>query len=180
VGIHEQRRALSSARLRRKGIYDAGKRGFRDETRAEYRALLDKYALSYSRRSVLLVDAGPRQIAEFIGWLLKQPNGRGGVLSDKSVRNALGPLRAVLPTAKHKGVVRDNPAVGAALPHRPRIEEDEDLPQPLPGDSMDLVVSLVHPDHRVMFDLLAATGVRRSKLLAFHVRQKRLTGIAAR
>lgn len=32
---------------------------------------------------------------------------------------------------------------------------------------MELVVQLVHTDHRDTFELLAATGVRRSELLAF-------------
>ena len=35
---------------------------------------------------------------------------------------------------------------------------------------MELAVSLVHPEHRLMFELLAATGVRRSELLAFEGR----------
>jgi integrase len=35
---------------------------------------------------------------------------------------------------------------------------------------MELVVSLAHADHRLMFELLAATGVRRSELLALEVR----------
>jgi integrase len=35
---------------------------------------------------------------------------------------------------------------------------------------MEQVVSLVNPDHRLMFGLLAATGVRRSELIALEVR----------
>lgn len=69
---------------------------------------------------------------------------------------------------------------GAALPHRPRIEEDDELPRPFPRvdgvETMELVVELVHADHRVMFELLAATGVRRSELLAFEVRHLHLSG----
>ena len=41
---------------------------------------------------------------------------------------------------------------------------------------MELVVSLIHPKHRPMYELLAATGVRRSELLAFEVRHLHLTG----
>jgi integrase len=123
----------------------------------------------------------PTAIDKFIGWLCKQPNGRGGVLSDKSVRNALGPLTAWLASAKREGLIKINPAVGAALPHRPQIEEDEELPRPFPRidgkETMELVVSLVHPDHRLMFELLAATGVRRSELLAFEVRHLALDGV---
>ena len=156
--------------------HGTGKRGFRDETRSEYRALLARYALRYFRASLALRDVTPKAVAEFIGWLGKQPNRRGGTLSDKSIRNALGPLMACLASAKREGVIRSNPAAGAALPHRPRIEEDEELPRPFPGDTMELVVSLVHPTHRLMFELLAATGLRRSELLALQVRHLALNG----
>jgi integrase len=153
-----------------------GRRGFRDETRDEYRALLEKYALRYFRPSLQLVDVDPKGIADFIGWLVKQPNRRGGKLSDKSVRNALGPLMACLATAKREGLIRANPAVGSALPHRPRIDEDDELPQPFPGETMELVIALAHSDHRLMLELLAATGVRRSELLALEVRHLALDG----
>ncbi len=152
-----------------------GKRGFREETRSEYGALLKKYTLRYFPERTPLVQISPRDIACFIGWLVKQPNGRDGKLSDKSVRNALGPLTACLATARREGLINHNPAVGAALPHRPRLEADEDRPLPFPrikGDddeiieTMELVVQLVHPSHRLMFRLLAATGLRRSELLA--------------
>jgi integrase len=41
---------------------------------------------------------------------------------------------------------------------------------------MEMVVKLVHPRHRLMFELLAATGVRRSELLAFEGRHLALDG----
>lgn len=53
----------------------------------------------------------------------------------------------------------------------PRIEQDDET-----VETMELVVSLTHPAHRPMFELLAATGVRRSELLAFEVRDLRLNG----
>jgi integrase len=157
-----------------------GKRGFREETRGEYRALLDKYALRYFPAAKLLGSVHPHDVAKFIAWLTKQPNGRKGTLSDKSVRNALGPLAACLASAKREGLIRENPVAGAALPHRPRIEEDEEKPRPFPGDTMELVVGLVHPKHRLMFKLLAATGLRRSELLALEVRHLELDGEAPR
>lgn len=161
-----------------------GKRGFREETRDGYRTLLDRYALKFYGQDVRLSEITPRTVAEFIGWLVKRPNRSGGKLSDKSVRNALGPLAACLATARREGLIDQNPTVGAALPHRPRIEDDDDLPRPFPvivqdGDeieTMELVVSLIHPGHRVMFELLAATGVRRSELLAFEGRHFVLNG----
>lgn len=153
-----------------------GKRGFREETRAEYRALLDKYTLTYFSPGTKLVEITPERVDKFIGWLCKQPNGRGATLSDKSVRNALGPLMACLSSAVRTGKIRSNPTRDAALPHRPRIEDDDELPRPFPGDSMELVAQLVHSDHRLMFELLAATGVRRSELLALAIKHLALDG----
>ncbi len=153
-----------------------GRRGYREETRDEDERLLERYALRYFGPDVRLADVGPKQIADFIGWLVKQPSSRGGTLSDRSVRNALKPLRIVLATARREGALAHNPASEAVLPHRERIEEDEDQPRPFPDDTMELVVSLIHANHRAMFELLAATGVRRSELLAFEVRHLALDG----
>ena len=153
-----------------------GRRGYREETRDEDERLLERYALRYFGSDVRLADVGPKQIADFIGWLVKQPSSRGGTLSDRSVRNALKPLRIVLATARREGAIAHNPASEAVLPHRERIEEDEDQPKPFPYDTMELVVSLIHAKHRAMFELLAATGVRRSELLALEARHLALDG----
>lgn len=160
--------------------HGTGRRGFREETRAEYRSSLTRYALEFYPSSTQLVDVDPKSIATFIGWLVKRPNGRGGTLTDKTIRNALTPLMACLATAKREGLIRANPAAGAALPHRPQIIDDEEKARPFPGDTMVLVVSLIHPDHRPMFELLAATGVRRSELLAFRVQDLELDGARPR
>ena len=74
------------------------------------------------------------------------------------MRNALKPLRAALATARREGLIRHNPVSEVALPHRERIEDDEDRPRPFPNGVMELVVDLVHHDHRLLFELLAATG----------------------
>jgi integrase len=160
--------------------HGTGKRGFREETRAEYRKLLEHYALTFFDAETRLTDVTPKRIAEFVGWLVNQPSGRGGTLTDKTIRNVLGPLRACLASAKREGDIAENPVVGAALPHRPRVEDDDELPRPFPGDSMETVVDLVHPDHRLMFELLAATGLRRSELLGLAVRHMALDGASPR
>jgi integrase len=99
-------------------------------------------------------------------------------LSDNTVRNAVRPLRAAMATARREGLIRHNPLTDAALPHRAKIEEDDDRPRPFPGQTMELVVALIHPKHRLMFDVLAATGVRRSELIGLEVRHLRLDGDA--
>ena len=179
-----------------------GRRGFREETRSEYRGLLGKYALRYFSPRLKLTELTPSMIAEFVGWLCdgreqakldqrikaeraqtagKQapappPLNATRELSDNTVRNVLSPLRAAFATARREGLIRHNPIADVALPHRARIEEDEDRPRPFPNGVMELVVSLVHPSHRLMFELLAATGVRRSELLALEGRHLALDG----
>ncbi|MHB1467777.1 MAG: hypothetical protein ACYCU0_12955 [Solirubrobacteraceae bacterium] len=49
-----------------------GRRGFREETRSEYRALLNKYALACFSSRTKLTDLTPRHIAAFVGWLCEQ------------------------------------------------------------------------------------------------------------
>jgi len=159
-----------------------GRRGFREETRTEYRALLDKYALSHFSSRTKLTDITPRHIATFVSWLCEQTKPaatsdepeRRVPLSDKTVRNALGPLKACLATARREGLIRHNPATDVALPHRATVDDDEDRPRPFPriqGDdgesveTMELVVERIDQSHRLMFELLAATGLRRSELL---------------
>jgi integrase len=170
-----------------------GRRGFREETRSEYRALLDKYALSHFSSRTKLTEITPRHIASFVGWLCdqtkpaptKEEPDRRVPLSDKTVRNALGPLKACLATARREGLIRHNPATDVALPHRARMDDDEDRPRPFPrveGDdgeaveTMELVVDRVHESHRLMFELLAATGLRRSELLVLEGRHLALDG----
>lgn len=86
-----------------------GRRGYREETRDEDRRLLERYALAYFAPDVRLRDVGPMQIAEFIGWLCRQPSKHGGTLADRSVRNALKPVRIVLATARREGLIAHNP-----------------------------------------------------------------------
>ena len=76
-------------RVRREWIdryQGTGRRGFREETRAEYHALLEKYALAYFDDATRLTEITPRAVADFIGWLVRQPNRSGRNLSDSSVR----------------------------------------------------------------------------------------------
>lgn len=107
-----------------------GRRGFRQETRSEYRALLDKYALNHFSARTRLTDITPGHIASFIGWLCEQTKpaptreepDRRVPLSDKTVRDVVGPLKACLATARREGLIRHNPATDVALPHRSRVE----------------------------------------------------------
>lgn len=161
-----------------------GRRGFRQETRDDYRWNLERYALRYFAADLRLGELSPRMVADFIGWLSRQQTKRGRPFSDSGVRNAFKPLSVCLATARREGLIRHNPASDAVLPHRAEAIDDEDKARPFPRiavdgemvESMERVVELVDPEHHMMFELLAATGVRRSELLALEGRHLALSG----
>jgi integrase len=145
-----------------------GRRGFTETTREDYRRDLERYAFPFfdARLGRTLSAVTPRDVAKWIGWLCEQPSNRnGGVLADRSVRRIVTPLRSCLASAKREGLIRHNPVDGAALPHRPRIE-DNDRALTFTREQLDAVLRVVHPRHRVMFEFLAATGLRWSELIA--------------
>jgi hypothetical protein len=63
-----------------------GRRGYREETRDEDRRLLKAYALEFFARDLRVNRMGPRLIADFIAWLVKQPSRRGGTRCSRSPR----------------------------------------------------------------------------------------------
>jgi len=123
-----------------------GRRGFREQTRRDYRRDLERYAIPFLdgqlRRAVVQVT--PRDVARFVGWLCDadaqgeraatyrrsqlEREGRHAdaeavvavpvELADASVRRILAPVRSCLATAMHEGLIRHNPTAGAALPAR--------------------------------------------------------------
>lgn len=106
-GEFEERSRVTLHQYAREWIeryHGTGRRGFREETRSEYRALLEKYALSHFSSPMRLTDITPRHVAAFVAWLCEQTRpapmhdapDRRLPLSDKTVRNALGPLKACL------------------------------------------------------------------------------------
>jgi len=186
-----------------------GRRGYREETRDEDRRLLERHALRYFSPKMKLTELTPSGVAEFVGWLC---DGREQVklghriaverarsagerdpeplaedarrdLSDSSVRNALKPLRTALATARREGLIRSNPGVDVALPHRDEIENDEDRPRPFSsdrssrrgrrkGDHRDDGARCLPRQPQTSADVRigsAATGVRRSECWRWRV-----------
>jgi hypothetical protein len=67
----------------------------------------------------------PGTVAQFIGWLCDEEQ-QERALSDKTIRNIIGPLRACLATATREGIIAANPARDVDLPHGPRVDGDDD------------------------------------------------------
>lgn len=131
-----------------------GRRGFREQTRRDYKRDLEVYAIPFLdgqlRRT--LVQLTPRDIARFVGWLCdEQEQGERAArhrrfqleqegryadaeavvampvcLADATVRRILAPVRSCLATAMHEGLIRHNPTAGAALPVRDAQRAAED------------------------------------------------------
>lgn len=154
-----------------------GRRSVRDSTRDDYRRMLDQYALRYFPARAKLTEITPSAVAGFVGWLCDPAMHDGAELSDKTIRNIMGPLRACLSTAVREGVIRSNPARDIDLPHRPGVSDhdDEEDVRALSPEQLAMFLRVVHPRHRVFFELLAANGLRVSEAIALQWRQCSLT-----
>ncbi len=146
-----------------------GRRGFTENTREDYRRDLERYAYPYldERLGRTVSSISPRDLANWIGWLCEQPAPGGGKLADSTVRRIVSPVRACMATARREGLIRHNPVDGAVLPHRERVEEaDEEHARALTRAQLGAFLRVVHPDWRLLFRFLAATGLRWSELAA--------------
>lgn len=153
-----------------------GRRGFRENTRAEYRRLLNAYALRYFGERLRLADVTPAHLAQYVAWLADEAK-QGRRLADETITNAVNPVRAALGTAVAEGLLRHNPAAGLRLPRREQIQDDDgELVRALSRDQLAAVLALAPARHRTLVELLAGTGLRVSEALALQRRHLALDG----
>jgi integrase len=135
-------------------------------TREEYRRLLVTYVLRYFDRDIRLEDLSHRTLQGFIGWLTHCP-GRNGNLADRSVRNALTPLRLSLEAAAAEGHVDPEIVRALVLPkrrggRRRQASERKFLTRSQLGRLLDEIPT----EHAPLLLLLASTGLRISEAIA--------------
>jgi integrase len=140
-----------------------GRRGFRQTTREEYRRLISVYAHRYFPARLKLVDVSTYALARFVDWLADE-EAQGKALGDRTIANATIPLRAALATAKREGLIRHNPAQGLALP--PRQQFTSEGIKVFTPEQLAIVIELAPERHRLLLELLAATGLRISEAIA--------------
>jgi integrase len=140
-----------------------GRRGFRESTRDEYRRLIRAYAHRHFPRKLKLADVSTYALARFMDWLADEEE-QGKRLGDRTIANAVIPLRAALATAKREGLIRHNPAQGLAMPHREQLPEEE--VKVFSRDQLTAVLTMTPQRHQPLFELLAATGLRISEAIA--------------
>ena len=182
-------------------VYQGKGGGFRERTRRDYRRDLERYVVPFlgAKR---LTALRRQDVSAFVAWLVDdaaqrerhrrenaerakaglRPLREPGVLRDRTVARIVAVLKACLSSAVLLDLRPDNPASRCVLPSRD--------PMPMPGEDDDLEGSVkaltraelaafllvVHPAWRVLFRLLAATGLRISEALALDVRHLALDG----
>jgi integrase len=142
-----------------------GRRGFRENTRDEYRRLIAAYARPYFSGRLKLVEVTTYDIARFLDWLADERE-QGRRLADSTVANIANPLRAALATAKREGLIRHNPAQGLALPHCEQIADEEDEVKVFTREQLSAVLAMAPDRHGPLFELLATSGLRISEAIA--------------
>jgi integrase-like protein len=85
----------------------SGHDSVRANTRREYRRLLVNFALTYFDREIRVRDLDRAAVQHFVDWLTTRP-GRDGRLCDRSIANALTPLRLALDAAVAEGLLDAN------------------------------------------------------------------------
>lgn len=159
------------------GYQGTGKRGFTENTRDDYRRTLELYAYPFfeAKLSRTLAAVTPRDVARWIAWLCDEQE-QNRALADASVRRIVAPVRSCFGTAKREGLIRHNPVDGAVLPHRPRIEDGEPKARALTREQLAVFLAIAHPDYRLMFRLIASTGLRWSEVAALRWSDLELDG----
>jgi integrase len=150
----------------------------RTNTRREYRRLLVNYALTYFDREVRVRDLDRAAVQQLVDWLTTRP-GRDGRLCDRSISNALTPLRLALDAAVAEGLLDANPAEQIVLPRR-RAGRAWSTRERRFLTRAELVRLLdeVPAKWRPLFELLAATGLRISEAVGLRWSDLALDGPA--
>jgi integrase len=141
-----------------------GRRGFRENTRDEYRRLIANYPHPYFSSKLKLVDVTTFQLARFVDWLADEDK-QGKRLSDATIANIVIPLRAALSTAKREGLIRHNPSQGLALPHREEVTDGEEEIKVFSREQLAAVLAMAPEHHKLLFEVLATCGLRISEAI---------------
>jgi integrase len=141
-----------------------------DRTSREYRRLLITYALEYFAPEERLGDLDAQRLRGFVDWLCRQHGDDGRRLCDRSVHNAVLPLRACLRHAAAVGLVVGDVGAAIVLPRRRRgraYEHDER--RFLSRQQLARLLAEIPPQWRPLFELLASTGLRISEAIGLRV-----------
>jgi integrase len=152
-----------------------GRRGFRENTRDEYRRLIANYPHRYFSGRLKLIDLTTYKLARFVDWLADEDE-QGKRLCDATIANIVIPLRAALATAKREGLIRHNPAQGLSLPHREQITDDDQKIKVFSREQLAAVLAMTPAPHRLLFEVIATCGLRISEAIGLQRLHLQLDG----
>jgi integrase len=152
-----------------------------DRTRREYRRLLITYALAYFAPEERLRDLDQQRVRGFVDWLCRQHGSDGHRLCDRSVRNAVLPLRTCLRHAHGAGLVVADVGAAIMLPRRRGgLVYEYDERRFLTRQQLARLLAEIPAHWRPLFDLLASTGLGISEAIGLRVMDARLETDAPR
>jgi len=152
-----------------------GRRGFRENTRDEYRRIIRQYLRPYFSEKLKLVEVNTYRLARFADWLA-DGDAQGRRLSDSTIANIVIVPRAALSTAQREGLIRHNPGQGLTLPHREPLAEEEEVIKVFSREQLAAVLAMAPNEHKVLFELLATTGLRISEAIGLQRLHLQLDG----
>jgi integrase len=146
----------------------------REATRVEYKRLLSTFALSYFPAEARVGGLTHSDLQGFVSWLRARP-GSHGRLSERSIRNAVTPLRLCLRYAREEGLIGED-AIRALTSPRRRNRGARQIPEGrfLTRQQLTHLLAEIPEQWRPFFDLLASTGLRVSEAIALRWRDLEL------
>lgn len=141
-------------------------RGFRENTRDEYRRLIRTQVHRYFSTRLKLVEVTTYELARFVDWLA-DPDEQGRRISNSTIVNVMMPVRSALATATREGLIRHNPARGLPLSRGDeQAEGDEDAPiKVFSREQLTALLAMAPEQHRLIFEVLAGCGLRISEAI---------------
>lgn len=153
-----------------------GRTTFRQNTRDEYRRLLDVHAHAYFSDTIRLVDLKPKHLADWVNFLAREKDGKAK--SSATIRNIVAPVRSALADARRQGLITHNPAAALVIPVQevdPDADDDEQV-NALSAAQLAALLLVVPPRYRLLVRFVAATGLRISEVVALQRKHLVLDG----
>lgn len=139
--------------------------GLRESTRDGYRWSVDKAVKFFDKRTPLLSEVEPRHVRAFVAWLFDK-KAQKRQLSVGTVRKHMAMLRVMFATAVEDGVIRYNPTVGVRVTSTSTSQKPAREVCAMEPEQLAAVLEAIDDaGWRLLFDLLAVTGLRISEAL---------------
>lgn len=136
-------------------------RGIREATRADYKTMLETYAVPRFGR-MRLTAIRPTDLRQFLKALADDG------LKPNTVRNIFAPIRALLATAVEDGLIRHSPATGIRLATANGLADDSAEPRvmALTESQLQSLIEAMPEAWQLLVKFLAHTGLRIGELVA--------------